>query len=189
LFSVSLLAQVLPDLWEVDQQEARAGLHQIRDMTRSSLAEMRALLLELRPAALGQQRLAHGLRAHISAFERRTSIPVTVDVAGDPALPESVERAFFRIAQEALANVARHAQARSIRVALQGSMPVRLVIADDGQGFQPERVGDGCFGLVSMRERATQVGARLQVRSAVSQGTDIVVEWPGRASGVAIDGP
>lgn len=57
-------------------------------------------------------------------------------------------------------------------------MPVRLMIADDGQGFRPERIGDGCFGLVSMRERAAQVGARLQVRSAVSQGTEIVVEWP-----------
>ncbi|HJZ48860.1 MAG TPA: histidine kinase [Roseiflexaceae bacterium] len=179
LFSVSLLAQVLPDLWEVDQQEARAGLHQIRDLTRSSLAEMRALLLELRPAALGEHRLTPGLRAHVSAFERRTGIPVTIDVAGDPGLPEAVEQAFFRIAQEALANVARHAQARSIRVALRACMPVRLVIADDGQGFQPERIGEGCFGLVSMRERAAQVGAQLQVRSTAGQGTEVIVEWPG----------
>ena len=178
LFSMSLLAQVLPDLWDNDPTEARASLGQIRDLTRTALAEMRALLFELRPAALGKQGLAHALREHLTSFERRAGIPVVVDVTGDPALPEPVEQAFFRIAQEALANVARHAQARRIRVILGGRTPVRLQIADDGQGFQPERVGDGRFGLVSMYERAAAVGARLQVRSASGQGTEIVVEWP-----------
>jgi signal transduction histidine kinase len=178
LFSMSLLAQVLPDLWDADPAEARVGLSQIRDLTRSALAEMRALLFELRPAALGQQGLAHALREHLAAFERRAGIPVTVDVAGDPALPEPVEQAFFRIAQEALANVARHAHARRVRVILRGRTPVRLQIADDGLGFQPEGVGAGRFGLVSMQERAATVGARLQVRSAAGQGTEIVVEWP-----------
>ncbi len=97
---------------------------------------------------------------------------------GDTALPEPVEQAFFRITQEALANVARHAQAQRVRVTLWGGIHVRLQIADDGQGFQPERVSAGHFGLISMRERAAEVGARLQIRSMVSQGTEIVVEWP-----------
>lgn len=79
---------------------------------------MRALLVELRSAGLGDWGLAHALRAHISGFERRAHIPATLDVVGDPALPEPVAQAFFRIAQEALANVARHAHARSIRMAL-----------------------------------------------------------------------
>ena len=70
LFSMSLLAQALPDLWDIDREEARAGLAQIRDLTRSALAEMRALLFELRPAALGEQGLAHALREHVGAFER-----------------------------------------------------------------------------------------------------------------------
>jgi signal transduction histidine kinase len=178
LFSMSLLAQVLPDLWEIDRAEARAGLDQIRDMTRGALAEMRALLFELRPAALGEQGLAHALREHAAAIGSRIGIPVVVDVARDPALPGPVEQAFFRIAQEALANAARHAQARRVWVTLNGPTPVRLVIADDGQGFQIEQIGEGRFGLISMRERAAAVGARLQMRSELSQGTQIIVEWP-----------
>jgi signal transduction histidine kinase len=178
LFSMSLLAQVLPELWEVDPAEARAGLVQIRDLTRSALAEMRALLVELRPAALGEQGLAHALREHVAAFERRTGISVVVDLASESRLPEPVEQAFFRITQEALANVARHAQAHRVRVTLCGHAPMCLIIADDGQGFQPERGGDGRFGLISMHERAAKVGARLHIRTAVGQGTNIAVEWP-----------
>ncbi|HEX9373615.1 MAG TPA: GAF domain-containing protein, partial [Roseiflexaceae bacterium] len=178
LFSMSLLAQVLPELWEVDPAEARAGLVQIRDLTRSALAEMRALLVELRPAGLGDQGLAHALREHLAAFESRTGISVTMYLANVSRLPEPVEQAFFRITQEALANVARHAQAQRVRVTLRGRAPVRLLIADDGRGFQPEHVGDGRFGLISMRERAAKAGARLHLRSALGQGTKIVVEWP-----------
>jgi signal transduction histidine kinase len=183
LFSMSLLAQALPDLWDIDQGEARAGLSQIRDLTRGALAEMRALLFELRPAALGDQGLAHALREHLAAFERQSGIPAVVEAAEDTALPEPVGQAFFRIAQEALANVARHAQASCVRLALRGRMPVRLVIADDGQGFEPERVGEGHFGLISMRERAAQVSARLHVRSRAGAGTEIAVEWPDPDSG------
>jgi len=178
LFSMSLLAQVLPELWEVDAEEARAGLVQIRDLTRSALAEMRALLIELRPAALGEQGLAHALREQVAAFERRTGISVLVNLASETRLPEPVEQAFFRITQEALANVARHAHAQRVRVTLRGHAPVRLVITDDGRGFQPERVGDGRFGLISMHERAAKVGARLHMRTAIGQGTNIAVEWP-----------
>jgi signal transduction histidine kinase len=178
LFSMSLLAQALPELWDIDREEARAGLGQIRDMTRSALAEMRALLFELRPVGLGQQGLAYALHEHATAIERRAGIAVVVDAARDPALPEPVEQAFFRIAQEALANAARHARARRVQVTLRGPSPARMVIADDGRGFQIERVGDGRFGLISMRERAVAVGARLRVNSALGHGTEVVVEWP-----------
>jgi signal transduction histidine kinase len=178
LFSMSLLAQALPELWEVDQAEARAGLRQIRDLTRSALTEMRALLIELRPAGLANRGLAHAIREHVSAFEQRTGLLVILDLADNCPLPEPVEQAFFRIAQEALANVARHAQARRVRLTLSGQAPVRLQIADDGRGFQPERVGDGCFGLLSMRERAAAAGARLHVRATAGRGTEIIVEWP-----------
>src|SRR5215213_214737 len=178
LFSMSLLAQVLPDLWEIDRAEARAGLQQIRDLTRGALAEMRALVFELRPAALGDQGLAHALREQAASLGGRIGIPVDVDVARDPALPGPVEQAFFRIAQEALANAARHAQAQRVLVTLNGTAPVRLAIADDGQGFLIEKIGEGRFGLISMRERAAAVGARLRVQSELGQGTEIVVEWP-----------
>lgn len=180
LFSMSLLAQVLPELWHIDQEEAQAGLAQIRDLTRGALSEMRALLFELRPAAMGEHDLAQALRDHAIVFEQRTGIPVTVEVAEAVVIPEQVEQALFRIAQEALANVARHAHARRVRLSLRGGKPILLTIADDGQGFRPDRVGEGRFGLNSMRERATAINARLDIRSHVGQGTKITVAWPAR---------
>jgi signal transduction histidine kinase len=182
LFSMSLLAQVLPELWEMDRGEATAALHQIRDLTRGALAEMRALLFELRPAALGEQDIASALSEHVALFERRTGIAVAVTAEGSGRIPGPVEQALFRIAQEALANVARHAHARQVRLTLGLGPPTRLEIADDGAGFEPAEVGAERFGLVSMRERAGAIGAQLSIRSSVGQGTSIVVEWPGAAA-------
>lgn len=179
LFSMSLLAQVIPDLWAIDRDEALQSLEQVRDLTRGALAEMRALLFELRPADLGEQSLAQALKHHAAAFERRTGITVTVEIKGEIALPDEVAQALLRIAQEALTNVARHAHAQRVYLLLQGGRPTRLLVADNGQGFDPDHVGDSSFGLISMRERATNINARFQVRSAPGQGTEIVVEWPG----------
>jgi signal transduction histidine kinase len=186
LFSMSLLAQVLPELWELDRAEAAGALTQIRDLTRGALAEMRALLFELRPAALGDQDLANALRDHAAMFERRTGITVSLTVEHAGAMPAPVEQALFRIAQEALANVARHAHARHVRVALHAGSPGRLEIADDGRGFVPpgqsgaplDAADSGHFGLLSMSERAAAIGAQLSIASRVGQGTSIVVEWP-----------
>jgi signal transduction histidine kinase len=178
LFSMSLLAQALPELWEIDRDEARAGLGQIRDLTRGALAEMRALLVELRPAALSERGLASALREQIAGFEQRAGLSVAADIVSNADLPEAVEQALFRIAHEALANVARHARARRVELTLRGQAPVRLRIADDGRGFQPDLVGAGHFGLISMRERAAAVGAHLEICSTPGQGTELVVEWP-----------
>jgi signal transduction histidine kinase len=87
----------------------------------------------------------------------------------------------MRIAQEALNNIARHAQAQHVKVTLEGSGPVRLVISDDGQGFDPHVVGRTSFGLMSMRERAAKINASLDVKSVRGQGTEIVVVWPAEA--------
>jgi signal transduction histidine kinase len=182
LFSMSLLAQVLPDLWEIDREEAQGALHQIRDLTRSALAEMRALLFELRPAALGEQDLSYALRDHTAAFQQRTGIEVSFSATGQGSLPSPVQQTLFRIAQEALANVARHTHARHVKVVLHTGRPARLQIGDDGQGFQPEQIGGGHFGMISMRERAGEIGARLEITSAPGQGTEISVVWPGRGS-------
>jgi signal transduction histidine kinase len=178
LFSMSLLAQVVPDLWEVDPDESRAMLAQIRDLTRSALAEMRALLFELRPAALGEHELPQALAHHAAIFQQRTGVEVLVEVDGALAVPSSVEQALFRIAQEALSNVARHAHARSVRITLESGPPVRLQIVDDGQGFDPARVADGRLGLVSIHERAAAINASAMIMAAAGHGTQVVVQWP-----------
>lgn len=178
LFSMSMLSQVIPDLWELDRDEARLSLEQIRDLTRGALAEMRALLFELRPAEPGAQSLAQALTQHARSFEQRTGITVTVEIKGDLNLPDEVEQALLRIAQEALTNVSRHAQAQRVYLLLQGGHPIRMTISDNGRGFDPGQVSCGRFGLISMQERAVNINARLQVHSARGQGTEVVVEWP-----------
>ncbi len=185
LFSIGLLAQSLPDLWEIDRAEARRSLARIGDQTRDALAEMRALLFELRPADQGGWDLPSALRHHVGAFAQRTGTPVAVRLPEEIDLPDAVAYAFSRIAQEALANVARHAAARQVTLALEGGPPARLAIADDGRGFAVDAVGEGCFGLLSMRERAASARARLAVCSAPGQGTRVVLQWPAPAPGGA----
>ncbi|MEM8535546.1 MAG: GAF domain-containing sensor histidine kinase [Chloroflexota bacterium] len=177
LFGMSLLAQALPELWEIDRDEAHQSLRQIQQLTRESLAEMRALLFELRPADVEKQNLAFMLKKHMTAFEQRTGLIVTSAITEDTALPETVIHAFSRIAQEALNNIARHANARRVWLSLSMKGWTTLKIQDDGQGFVPEQVGVGHLGLISIRERAAAINARLKIASVVGEGTTIVVEW------------
>lgn len=178
LFSMSMLAQVLPALWTLDREEAARSLGQIRDLTRGALAEMRELLYELRPAELGEQDLAQSLRARAGAVERRTGLPVRVDAPGMLRLPAAEAQALLRIAQEALTNADHHASAHMLTVELEAGPPLRLRIRDDGRGFDPSAVGAGRLGLISMRERAAAIGAHLEVASAPGAGTTITVTLP-----------
>ena len=177
LFSMSLLAQVIPDLWEIDRDEARQSLQQIRELTRSGLAEMRALLFELRPAATPEQNLAQTLQQQVMAFEQRTRIPVVVEIQEEDAIPAAVQPTLLRITQEALMNIERHAHAQRVDLFLSGRSPMQLRISDDGQGFDPAQIEPGHFGLISMRERAAILHAHLTIRSAPGQGTTILFEW------------
>jgi signal transduction histidine kinase len=183
LVSMNLLAQVVPALWETEQDAARRHLAQIRELTRSALAEMRTLLVELRPVDQRQPDLGQALRHHAAAFERRTGIAVALDAPAAVSLPDLVAYALSRIAQEALTNVARHARARHVTLALAGGPPTRLVVADDGRGFAPEQIAATSLGLVSMRERAASIGAQLEVHSTPGAGTRVVLAWPAAAVG------
>ncbi len=178
LFSMSLLAQVVPDLWEIDREEARQALGNIRDLTRGALAEMRALLFELRPADAGEQNLAQLLQRHANDFERRTESTVVVKADADITLPGEVVQALSRIAQEALNNINRHARAHQVQISLQGRQPTRMRIIDDGIGFHPDQIGETSFGLISIRERSDRINARCAIHSAPGQGTEILIEWP-----------
>lgn len=143
---------------------------------------IRDVMGELRPPTLDEYGLLATLRWYCQRFRERTGLAVTVQGEETmPRLPSAVETALFRIAQEALTNVARHAQASRVTVSLE---PVdggaRLTIADDGVGFDPaapRRPGEPpSWGLLTMRERAEAVGGRLKVESAPGKGTQVVVE-------------
>jgi len=182
LFSTSLLAEALPHIWEQDPDAGRRRLEQMRLATRSALAEMRTLLLELRPGAVVGTDLGDLLRQLGDAITGRAHVTVAVDVQGECALPPDVHVAFYRIAQEALNNLAKHARASHASVSLCCGLPdcggsVRLSISDDGRGFDPDKVAPNHFGLNIMRERAQAVGARLDIESQVGRGTRVNAVW------------
>ena len=178
LFSASLIAEVLPDLWEMNPAEAQASTEELRQLTRGALAEMRTLLLELRPAALTQARLRDLLKQLVEALIGRTRLPATLSVDGERELPPEVKVALYRIAQESLNNVVKHSRAQQvdIRVALAPG-GVNLEIADDGVGFDAAATRLASLGLRIMRERADAIGANLSVDSARGRGTRVAVAW------------
>jgi PAS domain S-box-containing protein len=176
LFSASLIADVLPRLWERNPDEGRRRLAEIRQLTRGALAEMRTLLLELRPSALMESELGLLLRQLGESITGRARIPVTVEVNGEDVLPEEVKVVFYRIAQEALNNVAKHSGASQVKVNLTYRPgEVELNIIDNGKGFNSEVIPPDSLGLGIMRERAKTIGATLNIESITGEGTRVTV--------------
>jgi len=182
LFSSSLIADVLPRIWEANPEEGRRRLEELQELTRGALAEMRTLLLELRPSALVDAELSDLLRQLGESITGRARVPVAVDVVGSCDIPEEVKVALYRIAQESLNNVAKHAGATRATVRLRCEPDrVALRIRDDGKGFDPEEASPDSLGLGIMRERAEAIGAELTVESEVGQGTAVTLRWSHRA--------
>ncbi len=178
LFSAGLIAEVLPRLWDRDQAEARRSLEDLRKLTRGAMAEMRALLAELRPSTLTDAELGDLLRLLGNAFTGRTNIPAKVTVAGQGILPADVQVAIYRVCQEALNNVAKHAGASLVEINLKHEVnAIELSIRDDGQGFDPEQTTSGHYGLIMMYERAEAIGAQLSITSQPGQGTELTIRW------------
>jgi signal transduction histidine kinase len=178
LFSASLIAEVLPRLWESNPNEGRQSLEDLRRLTRGAMAEMRSLLAELRPLVLTDSDLGDLLHQLGDALTGRTNIPVTVTITGQGDLPAEVQIAFYRLCQEGLNNIAKHAGASQVTIDLEYRVSkVELHIHDDGCGFDQDNVPAGHYGLSIMRERAKVIGAELSVTSQPDQGTDILIRW------------
>jgi PAS domain S-box-containing protein len=176
LFSASLVAEVLPRLWDRNEGEGRRRLEEVRQLTRGALAEMRTLLFELRPSALAEAELGHLLRQLGESVTGRARVPVTVNI--DCALPFAVDTkiGLYRIAQEALNNVAKHSGAESAVVTLRCRTGfTEMSIADNGRGFDPATAAGKSLGLGIMNERATAIGATLTIRSTPGHGTEVCV--------------
>lgn len=182
LFSMTLQTRAAEMLLAKDPPAAAEKLAALRDLQRDALAEMRSLVFELRPGGIAEQGLEHALRTHASAIEGRIGLPVEVEVSGradDERLPIETEEGLYRIAQEALHNVVRHAGASRVRLTLaRDASSVRLSVIDDGVGFDPEAVPTGHLGLDGMRARAGRMGGALEVRSRPGEGTTLTVTVP-----------
>jgi two-component system nitrate/nitrite sensor histidine kinase NarX len=180
LFAASLIAEALPDAWEHSPEVGRQGLHELNQLTHGALAEMRTLLLELHPATFANKPLGELLRPLCEAFTSRTGVPVAFRVNDNRQYPAKLQIALYRITQEALNNIAKHAQATAATVTLYyGSSQVALTITDNGVGFTPDQVTPDQLGLTIMRERADSVGAHFRLDSRPQQGTqlDVVCEF------------
>jgi PAS domain S-box-containing protein len=191
IFSANLLAESVERNWDGHRAEAETALQQLPVLTRSALAGLRVLLLELRPTLLDEMPLSTLLRQLGEAISARAGVPIDVQLTSSAAriesaqrpLPPAVKAAFYRVAQEALTNAAKHAQARAICVRLRtrGQGKIEMEIFDDGRGFDASTVPAGRVGLAMMRERAQAVGATMEVRSPGGQGTRVIMGYHGVA--------
>ena len=177
------LTSILLGLKGLEEQlgadDSRAAVADLRELVVSTLQDVRRLAVELRPTALDDFGLVAALERLTESFAEQSRIPVDFQSALPPQrLPEEVETALYRIVQESLTNVVKHAHASRVSVLLtRRNGSVAAVVEDDGRGFDPGEVPDGGFGLLGMRERVAALGGRLELESGES-GTTIVAEVP-----------
>lgn len=182
LFSLTLSAESAATVAGPGDAALATELGRVRLLSRAALGELRTLVDTLHEPDAEHEGLAAALRRRVSLLQRVHDVPVELTVGDDP-LPcsRTVDRELTRIAHEALANALQHAQASRVRVMVSGGNSVRLVIEDDGRGFDLDATlrSSRRLGLTSMRERAAAVGGTLEVRSAPGRGTRVIVEVPG----------
>ncbi|MEZ4706142.1 MAG: histidine kinase [Caldilineaceae bacterium] len=178
LFSASMLADVLPQVWDADPETGRTKLDELRRSVRGALAEMRTLLLELRPTAVVEADWNQLLRQLADITRLRAGADVGWRVDGECDLHADVKLALYRVTQEALNNVAKYAEAERVQVFLRcRSNQVMLTVIDDGRGFEIGQVEGDHFGLQMMQERVESIGGELHIQSAPGEGTEIRVLW------------
>ncbi|GAA1988755.1 GAF domain-containing sensor histidine kinase [Kitasatospora viridis] len=184
LFSLRLTAKAAATLLDRDPQRAKAELAEVARLAAEAADELRAVVVELRPAALDEDGLVATLASQVQVLDRAHSATVRFDEDGGVrTLPPAQEAAVLRIAQEALHNALRHARPTRVEVTLRGTSTrgARLTVRDDGRGFDPDSVrrAGRHLGLVSMHDRAQTVGGRLTLDSAPGRGTVVELEVPG----------
>jgi signal transduction histidine kinase len=192
IFGIHVSAAAVQARWESDPEGARKALADVRRSAHEAMVEMQAMLHQLRPEALGAVGLIAALREQCEALGYRTGAEVVLELGEplpDDRMPPGSPDTLFRIAQEMLANVARHARARRILLWLgrQGDEAV-LRIEDDGKGFDPAATAPG-MGLRHLRERAESLGGHLEIASAPGEGTRISIRVPLTSSGAPARSP
>jgi len=179
LYGIALGARTARTLLDRDPAQAVAPLDYVLQLAGAGLAEMRALIFELRPESLASEGLVAALEKQAASVRARYGIAVDAVTGEEPAAPYTVKEALYRIAQEALHNTVKHARARRVEVRLQRhAAGLALEVCDDGVGFDPDGAFPGHLGLHTMRERAVRLSGTLDVASAVGDGTRIRVEIP-----------
>ena len=179
VFATSLQIAAARALIDQDKEAAESHLGQADELVRLAQKELNVLIHQMRPAALEGKGLSTALSDYAADWSRRSEIPAEVHIRGERETSLEVEQALFRVAQEALANVARHSGARSVEVDLSyDANIVTLRVVDDGHGFDPAKDKGEGFGLRSMSERLEKLGGRVDIESAPGEGTRVVCVCP-----------
>jgi signal transduction histidine kinase len=179
LYAIGLNAAAARQERAQDSERRDRLLGDVLGLAEAGLTEMRALIFELRPESLEQEGLVGALKKQVAAVQARYRLAVTASVGAEPSVSLSTKEALYRVAQEALHNIAKHARARAVDVALEVAVGELLLrVSDDGKGFDPMGSFPGHLGLRSMRERVGAVGGTLEIHSAPGKGTRICVRVP-----------
>ncbi len=179
VFATAMQVAAARNLLDANPAQARVHLEEAERLARQAQQELTVLIRELRPAALEGKGLVAALREHVAEWSRQTGIEADLRVQGERPLPLHVEQALFRIAQEALSNVARHSgAARAVVHLAWGARYVAMTVEDNGRGFDVEAAWEKGLGLRSMEERARRLHGDLQVESRAGEGTRVIVRCP-----------
>jgi signal transduction histidine kinase len=184
LYGIALGARTARALIDRDPAAAVEPIEYVAALANAGMAEMRALIFELRPESLAEEGLVVALTKHADSLRARHQIDVQIDLCAEPELPLGTKEALYRIAQESLHNIVKHARAQTVTLRLRAPTPqaplLALDIGDDGVGFDPAGEFPGHLGLRSMRERIARLGGTLVIDSAPGQGTRIQVRVPAK---------
>ncbi len=179
LYAANTLAETIPRMWKHDAVRAMDLLDELRHLNQNAMAEMRTLLWELRPETIGVVTLTELLSQLVSARRSymEANINLELNVEDETSLPAGIQIAFYRIAQEGLNNITKHAQAKQVSIQFT-RLPERLelTIQDDGQGFDTTRSSGG-MGMKTIRERAHEIGATIKIQSEPNKGTRLCLQW------------
>jgi len=179
LYGIALGARTARTLLDRDPAQAAAPLDYVLQLAGAGMAEMRALIFELRPESLESEGLVAAIAKQAASMRARYGIVVDAVTGEEPEAPYPVKEALYRIAQEALHNTVKHARARRVEVRLhRNAAGLALEVCDDGVGFDPDDAFPGRLGLHTMRERAVRLSGTLDVASAVGDGTRVRVKIP-----------
>ncbi len=183
LHSLIMIADSLPKIWQTHPDEILPGLSKIQQMAQGGLAETRNLLVELNPQRLVDKPLGELLRQLAQAIANRTSLNITTCIDRESTLPPQVQICFYRIAQESLNNVVRHARATQAEIHFNcqhldgNSEQVKMLVRDNGLGFNQQDVLPSNLGINIMKKRAEKIGAILKITSQPHQGTEVLLKW------------
>ncbi len=181
LFAANMIADALPYLWDKNAGQVPGKLHDLRQLTHHAMAELRTMLLELRPQTLETTDFEDLLKQLLRTYGSRTKTEfgLVFATSENVDLPVEVKVTFYRIAQEAINNIINHSAASNATIWVQQpGDTLMLIVADNGRGFEIDLSYPGHHGLRIMRERAEKIGATVEIRSAINKGTTIEVMWP-----------